>query len=247
MRRPPSATRSRRYSPPAIRGAILRRAMRSASPASSAAGLAAAPRSGGLAARPRCCPGPATPEAHFQASCAAGGGASHPHCLARSRRLGGSRRNAGRSHGLADTASPPRWLTPAAHSRPARRAASAGARFSPLVVIAWQARAGGELNFSSDVDLVLLFPSTVKPTAPPRRRQRGFSRAWVRRWWAAGDARRPRALCCALICVCAFRRLGPLGGELRAFEDYLPRMGATGSGTRTSKPPGDVCGALCGN
>ena len=103
---------------------------------------------------------------------------------------------------------------------------SAGAEVQPLVVIAMGKLGGGELNFSSDVDLVLLFPEHGDTDGPRRISNEEFftrlGQATVRLLQA------PTAEGFVLrvdLRLRPFGDSGPLVSSFAAFEDYLPRHG----------------------
>ena len=103
---------------------------------------------------------------------------------------------------------------------------SAGGEAQPLVVIAMGKLGGGELNFSSDVDLVLLFPEHGDTDGPrPISNEEFFTRlgqALVRLLetpTAEGFVLRVD------LRLRPFGDSGPLVASFASFEDYLPRHG----------------------
>ncbi|MBV9723554.1 MAG: bifunctional [glutamate--ammonia ligase]-adenylyl-L-tyrosine phosphorylase/[glutamate--ammonia-ligase] adenylyltransferase [Gammaproteobacteria bacterium] len=102
----------------------------------------------------------------------------------------------------------------------------AGGAIQPLVVIAMGKLGGGELNFSSDVDLVLLFPEHGDTDGPrPISNEEFFTRL------GQGLVRllqSPTAEGFVLrvdLRLRPFGDSGPLVSSFAAFEDYLPRHG----------------------
>jgi glutamate-ammonia-ligase adenylyltransferase len=103
---------------------------------------------------------------------------------------------------------------------------SAGGAAQPLLVIAMGKLGGGELNFSSDVDLVLLFPEHGETDGPrPISNEEFFTRlgqALVRLLetpTAEGFVLRVD------LRLRPFGDSGPLVSSFASFEDYLPRHG----------------------
>ena len=96
----------------------------------------------------------------------------------------------------------------------------------PLVVIAMGKLGGGELNFSSDVDLVLLFPEHGETEGPLRISNEEFftrlGQALVRLLQTAT----PEGFVLRVdLRLRPFGDSGPLVSSFAAFEDYLPRHG----------------------
>ena len=103
---------------------------------------------------------------------------------------------------------------------------NASGAVQPLVVIAMGKLGGGELNFSSDVDLVLLFPEHGETDGPLRISNEEFftrlGQALVRLLQtstAEGFVLRVD------VRLRPFGDSGPLVSSFAAFEDYLPRHG----------------------
>jgi [glutamine synthetase] adenylyltransferase / [glutamine synthetase]-adenylyl-L-tyrosine phosphorylase len=102
----------------------------------------------------------------------------------------------------------------------------AGGAAQPLVVIAMGKLGGGELNFSSDVDLVLLFPEHGETDGPVRISNEEFftrlGQALVRLLQTAT----PEGFVLRVdLRLRPFGDSGPLVSSFAAFEDYLPRHG----------------------
>src|SRR5262249_44210748 len=96
----------------------------------------------------------------------------------------------------------------------------------PLLVIGMGKLGGGELNFSSDVDLVLLFPEHGETEGPlPISNEEFFTRlgqAMVRRL----QSPTPEGFVLRVdLRLRPFGDSGPLVSSFAAFEDYLPRHG----------------------
>jgi [glutamine synthetase] adenylyltransferase / [glutamine synthetase]-adenylyl-L-tyrosine phosphorylase len=96
----------------------------------------------------------------------------------------------------------------------------------PLVVIGMGKLGGGELNFSSDVDLVLLFPEHGETEGPQRIDNEEFftrlGQALVRLLQAAT----PEGFVLRVdLRLRPFGDSGPLVSSFASFEDYLPRHG----------------------
>jgi len=96
----------------------------------------------------------------------------------------------------------------------------------PLVVIGMGKLGGGELNFSSDVDLVLLFPEHGETAGPlPTSNEEFFTRlgqALVRLLQTAT----PEGFVLRVdLRLRPFGDSGPLVSSFASFEDYLPRHG----------------------
>jgi [glutamine synthetase] adenylyltransferase / [glutamine synthetase]-adenylyl-L-tyrosine phosphorylase len=96
----------------------------------------------------------------------------------------------------------------------------------PLVVIAMGKLGGGELNFSSDVDLVLLFPEHGETDGPLRISNEEFftrlGQALVRLLQTAT----PEGFVLRVdLRLRPFGDSGPLVSSFASFEDYLPRHG----------------------
>jgi len=133
---------------------------------------------------------------------------------------------------FADTAIATAWLAPAAPSGRYGEPRSGGGEVQPWSSSAWASLGGGETEFLLDVDLVLLFPSTVKTDGPHGVCQRGVfhaprSGALVRLLETPG-VRGLRAR--VDLRLRPFGDSGPPGGELR-FVRGLPaaswaRLGA---------------------
>jgi glutamate-ammonia-ligase adenylyltransferase len=102
----------------------------------------------------------------------------------------------------------------------------AGGEVQPLVVIAMGKLGGGELNFSSDVDLVLLFPEHGDTDGPRGISNEEFftrlGQALVRLLQTAT----PEGFVLRVdLRLRPFGDSGPLVSSFAAFEDYLPRHG----------------------
>ena len=102
----------------------------------------------------------------------------------------------------------------------------AGGELQPLVVIAMGKLGGGELNFSSDVDLVLLFPEHGDTDGPLGISNEEFftrlGQALVRLLQMAT----PEGFVLRVdLRLRPFGDSGPLVSSFAAFEDYLPRHG----------------------
>jgi glutamate-ammonia-ligase adenylyltransferase len=102
----------------------------------------------------------------------------------------------------------------------------AAGEVQPLVVIAMGKLGGGELNFSSDVDLVLLFPEHGETDGPLRISNEEFftrlGQALVRLLQTAT----PEGFVLRVdLRLRPFGDSGPLVSSFAAFEDYLPRHG----------------------
>jgi len=102
----------------------------------------------------------------------------------------------------------------------------AGGELQPLVVIAMGKLGGGELNFSSDVDLVLLFPEHGDTDGPLGISNEEFftrlGQALVRLLQTAT----PEGFVLRVdLRLRPFGDSGPLVSSFAAFEDYLPRHG----------------------
>ena len=52
-----------------------------------------------------------------------------------------------------------------------------GGRAQPFIVLGMGKLGGGELNFSSDIDLIFVFPDKGTTSGAPLHRQRGFLHA----------------------------------------------------------------------
>ena len=101
-----------------------------------------------------------------------------------------------------------------------------GGAVQPLVVIGMGKLGGGELNFSSDVDLVLLFPEHGETDGPVRISNEEFftrlGQAMVRRL----QSPTPEGFVLRVdLRLRPFGDSGPLVSSFAAFEDYLPRHG----------------------
>src|SRR6202008_3640365 len=103
---------------------------------------------------------------------------------------------------------------------------SAGGEVQPLVVIGMGKLGGGELNFSSDVDLVLLFPEHGETDG-----RRGVANEEFFTRLAQGAIRLLETLTPEGFVLRVDLRLrpfgdsGPLVSSFASFEDYLPRHG----------------------
>ena len=113
---------------------------------------------------------------------------------------------------------------------------SASGVVQPLVVIGMGKLGGRELNFSSDVDLVLLFPEHGETDGPrPISNEEFFTRlgqALVRLLQTPTDAGFVLRVDLRLR---PFGDSGPLVSSFAAFETTCRAMGATGSATPTSR------------
>jgi [glutamine synthetase] adenylyltransferase / [glutamine synthetase]-adenylyl-L-tyrosine phosphorylase len=103
---------------------------------------------------------------------------------------------------------------------------SAGGQIQPLVVIGMGKLGGGELNFSSDVDLVLLFPEHGETDGPRSISNEEFftrlGQAMVR---LLETPTTDGFVLRVDLRLRPFGDSGPLVSSFAAFEDYLPRHG----------------------
>jgi glutamate-ammonia-ligase adenylyltransferase len=102
----------------------------------------------------------------------------------------------------------------------------AGGAVQPLLIIAMGKLGGGELNFSSDVDLVLLFPEHGETDGPLRISNEEFftrlGQALVR---LLQTATQEGFVLRVDLRLRPFGDSGPLVSSFASFEDYLPRHG----------------------
>ena len=96
----------------------------------------------------------------------------------------------------------------------------------PLVVIAMGKLGGGELNFSSDVDLVLLFPEHGETAGPsPIANEEFFTRLGQALVRLLESATADGFVLRVDLRLRPFGDSGPLVASFASFEDYLPRHG----------------------
>ncbi len=103
---------------------------------------------------------------------------------------------------------------------------AAGGSAQPLVVIAMGKLGGGELNFSSDVDLVLLFPEHGETDGPLRISNEEFFTRLGQGLVRLLQTPTPQGFVLRVdLRLRPFGDSGPLVSSFAAFEDYLPRHG----------------------
>ena len=103
---------------------------------------------------------------------------------------------------------------------------SAGGEAQPLVVIAMGKLGGGELNFSSDVDLVLLFPEHGETDGPRSISNEEFFTRLGQALVRLLQTPTPAGFVLRVdLRLRPFGDSGPLVSSFAAFEDYLPRHG----------------------
>ena len=96
----------------------------------------------------------------------------------------------------------------------------------PLVVIGMGKLGGGELNFSSDVDLVLLFPEHGETDGPLRISNEEFFTRLGQAMVRLLQSPTPEGFVLRVdLRLRPFGDSGPLVSSFAAFEDYLPRHG----------------------
>jgi glutamate-ammonia-ligase adenylyltransferase len=103
---------------------------------------------------------------------------------------------------------------------------SAGGEVQPLVVIGMGKLGGGELNFSSDVDLVLLFPEHGETDAPRSVANEEFFTRLGQALVRLLETPTPEGFVLRVdLRLRPFGDSGPLVASFASFEDYLPRHG----------------------
>src|SRR6202043_2148100 len=103
---------------------------------------------------------------------------------------------------------------------------SAGGELQPLVVIGMGKLGGGELNFSSDVDLVLLFPEHGETNgARPIANEEFFTRLGQGLVRMLETPTEDGFVLRVDMRLRPFGDSGPLVASFASFEDYLPRHG----------------------
>ncbi len=103
---------------------------------------------------------------------------------------------------------------------------SAGGEVQPLVVIGMGKLGGGELNFSSDVDLVLLFPEHGETEGARGIANEEFFTRLGQALVRLLEAPTPEGFVLRVdLRLRPFGDSGPLVSSFAAFEDYLPRHG----------------------
>jgi len=103
---------------------------------------------------------------------------------------------------------------------------SAGGEEQPLVVIGMGKLGGGELNFSSDVDLVLLFPEHGETDGPrPIANEEFFTRLGQGLIRLLETTTHDGFVLRVDMRLRPFGDSGPLVSSFASFEDYLPRHG----------------------
>ncbi|TLY64102.1 MAG: hypothetical protein E6K48_00325, partial [Gammaproteobacteria bacterium] len=103
---------------------------------------------------------------------------------------------------------------------------SAGGEAQPLVVIGMGKLGGGELNFSSDVDLVLLFPEHGETDGPRSIANEEFFTRLGQALVRLLEAPTPEGFVLRVdLRLRPFGDSGPLVSSFASFEDYLPRHG----------------------
>jgi len=101
-----------------------------------------------------------------------------------------------------------------------------GGAVQPLVVIGMGKLGGGELNFSSDVDLVLLFPEHGETDGPLRISNEEFFTRLGQAMVRLLQSPTPEGFVLRVdLRLRPFGDSGPLVSSFAAFEDYLPRHG----------------------
>ena len=103
---------------------------------------------------------------------------------------------------------------------------AASGTVQPLVVIAMGKLGGGELNFSSDVDLVLLFPEHGETDGPLRISNEEFFTRLGQALVRLLQTPTPEGFVLRVdLRLRPFGDSGPLVSSFASFEDYLPRHG----------------------
>jgi glutamate-ammonia-ligase adenylyltransferase len=103
---------------------------------------------------------------------------------------------------------------------------SEGGAIQPLVIVAMGKLGGGELNFSSDVDLVLLFPEHGETNGPrPIATEEFFTRLGQGLVRMLETPTQDGIVLRVDMRLRPFGDSGPLVGSFASFEDYLPRHG----------------------
>ena len=103
---------------------------------------------------------------------------------------------------------------------------AAGGAIQPLLIIAMGKLGGGELNFSSDVDLVLLFPEHGETDGPMRISNEEFFTRLGQTLVRLLQTATPEGFVLRVdLRLRPFGESGPLVSSFAAFEDYLPRHG----------------------
>ena len=103
---------------------------------------------------------------------------------------------------------------------------SAGGALQPLVVVAMGKLGGGELNFSSDVDLVLLFPEHGETDGARRISNEEFFTRLGQALVRALETPTPEGFVLRVdLRLRPFGDSGPLVASFASFEDYLQRHG----------------------
>jgi [glutamine synthetase] adenylyltransferase / [glutamine synthetase]-adenylyl-L-tyrosine phosphorylase len=103
---------------------------------------------------------------------------------------------------------------------------SAGGELQPLVVIGMGKLGGGELNFSSDVDLVLLFPEHGETDGPHGIANEEFFTRLGQALVRLLETPTPDGFVLRVdLRLRPFGDSGPLVASFASFEDYLPRHG----------------------
>jgi len=101
-----------------------------------------------------------------------------------------------------------------------------GGAVQPLVVVGMGKLGGGELNFSSDVDLVLLFPEHGETDGPLRISNEEFFTRLGQAMVRLLQSPTPEGFVLRVdLRLRPFGDSGPLVSSFAAFEDYLPRHG----------------------
>jgi [glutamine synthetase] adenylyltransferase / [glutamine synthetase]-adenylyl-L-tyrosine phosphorylase len=101
-----------------------------------------------------------------------------------------------------------------------------GGAVQPLVIIGMGKLGGGELNFSSDVDLVLLFPEHGETDGPLRISNEEFFTRLGQAVVRLLQSPTPEGFVLRVdLRLRPFGDSGPLVSSFAAFEDYLPRHG----------------------
>jgi glutamine synthetase adenylyltransferase len=101
-----------------------------------------------------------------------------------------------------------------------------------LVVFGLGKLGGGELNFSSDVDLVYAYEHAGDSTARDRSRPRTTSQGWGSSWQSCSTKSPPKASATASTCACVPTAMpGGWHGRLRRWNSISSARGATGSAT----------------
>jgi [glutamine synthetase] adenylyltransferase / [glutamine synthetase]-adenylyl-L-tyrosine phosphorylase len=103
---------------------------------------------------------------------------------------------------------------------------TSGGVIQPLVIVAMGKLGGGELNFSSDVDLVLLFPEHGETNGPrPIANEEFFTRLGQGLVRMLETPTQDGIVLRVDMRLRPFGDSGPLVASFAAFEDYLPRHG----------------------